>query len=215
LRVCSQIRTLNALLDSGAVSKLPTPFHCLLIDFLGALAYYAPKLYREYSDKLGELVDRDPSLLWNFNNSIYPTATVNFGPSTVCYDHLDFGNRAAGWCDITAAGPYDYKKGGHLILFDIDKIIEFPPGSHILIPSAVMRHGNTPIQPHERRMGFTQYAASALFRWVDNGFQKAEDVRGELKERLDADAPTRFEQQLGLYSKLEELSGDRIRVFGK
>ena len=179
------------------------------------MAYYAPKLYREYTDKLGQLVDRDPSLRWNFNNSIYPTATVNFGPQTVCYDHLDFGNKAAGWCDITAAGSYDYKQGGHLVLFDIDKIIEFPPGSHILIPSAVMRHGNTPIQPHERRMGFTQYAAGALFRWVDNGFQRAEDVRGKLKEKLDAEAPTRFEHLLDLYSKLEELADDRIRVFGK
>lgn len=100
-------------------------------------------------------------------------------------------------------------------MFDIDKIIEFPPGSHILIPSAVMRHGNTPIQPHERRMGFTQYAAGALFRWVDNGFQRAEDVRGKLKEKLDAEAPTRFEHLLDLYSKLEELADDRIRVFGK
>ena len=68
-------------------------------------------------------------------------------------------------------GPYDYKKGGHLVLFDIDKIIEFSPGSHILIPSVVMHHhGNTPIQTHEKHMGFTQYAAGALFQLVDNGF---------------------------------------------
>ena len=58
-----------------------------------------------------------------------------------------------------------------IVLFDIDKIIEFPPGSQ----SVVMRHGNTPIQPHKKCMGFTQYAAGALFRWVDNGFQTAED----------------------------------------
>jgi hypothetical protein len=134
------------------------------------LAYYAPKLYQEYADKLGQLVNLDPGLVWNFNNSIYPTATVNFGPQTVCYDHLNFANKAASWCHITATGTYDYKKGGHLVLFDIDKIIEFPPGSHILILSAVMHHGNTPIQPHEKRMGFTQYVAGALFRWVDNKF---------------------------------------------
>ena len=78
-----------------------------------------------------------------------------------------------------------------------------------------MHHGKTPIQSHERRMRFTQYAAGALFQWVNNGFQKAEDVRGELKERLDAEAPMHFKQQLGLYSKLEELLDDRIRVFGK
>jgi hypothetical protein len=151
-------------------------------------------------------------LTWNFNNSIFPTATINFGPQTVCYDHLDVANKAAGWCDITAMGPYDYKKGGHLILFDIDKIIEFPPGSHILIPSAVMRHANTPIQPHERRMGFTQYASGALFRWVDNGFCKSAEVKPELRAKLDAEAPMRFESLLNLYSKLEELEEDRSEV---
>jgi hypothetical protein len=172
-------------------------------------------LYDEYVSKLGSLHARDPSLTWNFNNSIFPAATINFGPQTVCYDHLDPGNKAAGWCDITGMGPYDYKRGGHLILFDIDKIIEFPPGSHILIPSAVMRHANTPIQPHERRVGFTQYAAGGLFRWVDNGFCKSEEVGPELKTKMDAEAPTRFENLLNLYSKLDELEGDRARVFGK
>lgn len=174
------------------------------------MAYYAPKLYWEYTDKLGQLIDHDPSLHWNFNNSIYPTVMVNFGPQTVCYDHLDFGNKVAGWCNITAAGSYDYKQGGHLILFDIDKIIEFPPGSHILILSAVMCHSNTPIQPHERHMGFTQYAAGTLFQWVDNGFQRVEDVQGKLKEKLDAEAPMCFEHLLGLYLKLEELVDDHI-----
>jgi hypothetical protein len=113
-------------------------------------------------------------------------------------------------------GSYNHKKGGHLVLFDIDKIIEFPPGSHILIPSAVMRHANTAIQPHEKRMGLTQYAAGVLFRWVDNGFRKAEEVEladPGLKKRLDAEAPKRFEGLLDLYSKLEELAEDRAKVF--
>jgi hypothetical protein len=110
-------------------------------------------------------------------------------------------------------GPYDHKKGGHLVLFDIDKIIEFPPGSHILIPSAVMRHANTAIQPDERRVGLTQYAAGALFRWVDNGFCKSKEVKRAVRARLDAEAPTRFENLLDLYSKLEELEDDRARVF--
>jgi hypothetical protein len=107
-----------------------------------------------------------PSLTWNFNNNIFPAATIDSGPQTVCYDHLDPGNKAAGWCDITSTGPFDYK-GGHLILLDIDKIIDMPYS----------------IQPHERRVGFTQYAAGGLFRWVDNGFCKSEEVGPELRAR--------------------------------
>jgi hypothetical protein len=99
-------------------------------------------------------------------------------------------------------------------LFDIDRIIEFPPGSHILIPLAVMRHANTAIQPHEKRMGFTQYAAGALFRWVDNGFCKSEEVKPELRAKMDAEAPMCFENLLNLYSMLEELENNCARVFG-
>jgi hypothetical protein len=115
-------------------------------------------------------------------------------------------NKAAGWCDITAMGSYDYKQGGHLILFNINKIIEFPPGSHILIPLAVMWHANTPIKLHEKCMGFTQYATGALFQWVNQGFGKLSEVKAS------AEAPTCFENLLNLYLKLEELEDDCSRV---
>jgi hypothetical protein len=123
-------------------------------------------------------------------------------------------NKATGWCDITMMGQYNHKKGGHLILFDIDKITEFSPGSHILIPSAVMQHTNTAIQPHEKHMGFTQYAAGELFRWVDSGLCKLEEVRPEVKARMAVEAPARFKNLLNLYSKLEELEGDHTMVHG-
>jgi hypothetical protein len=112
-------------------------------------------------------------------------------------------------------GPYDYKKGGHLILFNIDKIIKFPPSSHILIPSAIMRHANPPIQPHKQWVGFMQYVVGGLFQWVDNGFCKSEEVGPELKAKMDAEAPTHFENLLNLYSKLDELEADHVGIFGK
>jgi len=64
-------------------------------------------------------------------------------------------------------------------------------------------------------VGFTQYAAGGLFRWVDNGFCKSEEVGPELKAKMDAEAPTRFENLLNLYSKLDELEADRVGIFGK
>ncbi|KZP27108.1 hypothetical protein FIBSPDRAFT_909018 [Athelia psychrophila] len=183
-----------------------------------AFAFYAPKLYGEYCDVLGELFRNDPALSWNFSNSIFPAATINFGPHTVRFDHLDSANSAAGWCDIVAMGDYDFHKGGHLVLFDIKMVIAFPPGSHILIPSATMRHGNTPVQPHETRLGFTQYAAGGLFRWVENGCQTMKDAARwdpDLRARLDQEAPGRFEKLLHLYSKLDNVVSDRQTVFSK
>jgi hypothetical protein len=64
--------------------------------------------------------------------------TFNFGPQTVTFDHRDSGNLAFGWCAITAFGNFDPTCGGHLVLWDMKLVIEFPPGSTILIPSAMM-----------------------------------------------------------------------------
>ncbi|KAI0665364.1 hypothetical protein C8Q78DRAFT_995596 [Trametes maxima] len=70
-------------------------------------------------------------------------------------------------------------------------VVEFPPGSSILLMSAVVLHANTPIQDGETRMSFTQYCAGGLLRWVDSGFR----TQGELAEqspqaKMDFDAMT-------------------------
>ncbi|KAF8074793.1 hypothetical protein FPV67DRAFT_1408989, partial [Lyophyllum atratum] len=67
---------------------------------------------------------------------------------------------------VTALGDYDPTRGGHLILYSLKLIIEFPPGSMAIIPSGAVEHGNTPVGPNETCLSFTQYAAGGLFRWV-------------------------------------------------
>lgn len=172
-------------------------------------------MYAHYQEKLGSLVAEDPTLHWYFLNSIFPATTVNFGPDSICWDHLDTGNYAAGWCAIWGMGPYDCTKGGHLILFDIKKIVRFPPGSLILIPSALMRHGNTPIQAGDQRLSLTQYAAGGLFRWVANGFCKAVEADSEVRGKVDRESDMRYENLLSLYSKFDQLSSDRAAVFSQ
>lgn len=103
--------------------------------------------------------------------------TFNLGPKTVILDHTDKGNTAYGLSAITALGQYDPKLGGHLILFNLNLVISFPPGSTILIPSGVFRHGNTPIEGQNAcRMSLTRYCAGGLFRWVQYGFRAAKDL---------------------------------------
>jgi hypothetical protein len=74
------------------------------------------------------------------------------------------------------------------VLWDSRLVIEFPPGSTILISSAVLTHSNVPVASHESRYSFTQYCAGGLFRWVDNGFQTASKYQQALN----------LEQQIGL-----------------
>ncbi|KAJ8581000.1 hypothetical protein M405DRAFT_691805, partial [Rhizopogon salebrosus TDB-379] len=83
-------------------------------------------------------------------------------PQTVTYEHTDSGNFAGRVCSITALGEYNAVTGGDQILFDLALIIQFPPGSTILIPSAILRKGNMPISVGETHLSFTQYFAGGL-----------------------------------------------------
>lgn len=144
------------------------------------MATWAPKLYCYYCEKLGALHSHDPSLKRNFPDSIYSAASFNLGPKTVCYKHKDHANLPFGFCSITSFGNFDPSKGGHLILWECHLVIEFPPGATILLPSATVAHGNVSISDDESRFSFAQYTAGALFRWVENGFQRQEDYRDSL-----------------------------------
>lgn len=90
----------------------------------------------------------------------------NLGPQVVSAPHLDCANLPFGFCAVTAFSDYDPKKGGHFIMWDCKLV-----SATLLIPSAIITHSNVLVAAHEKRYSFTQYAAGALFRWVDNGFR--------------------------------------------
>jgi len=98
-----------------------------------------------YKEKLGLLMEHDPNLRKPFK-SIFPAATYNLGSRTVCAPHLDFTNLPFELSVIIAMGDYDPKMMRHLILWECGLIVEFPPGSTVLIPSAIITHSNSPIQ---------------------------------------------------------------------
>jgi len=103
-------------------------------------------------------------------------------------------NLSFGWCSIVALGNFNPKPGGHFVLPDLRIIIEFPPGSNILIPSALLTHCNIPTSKAETRVSFTQFAAGELFRFVDCGLRTETNVK-------NAD-PTK-------YAQLQELKKTR------
>jgi hypothetical protein len=113
--------------------------------------------------------------------------------------HKDQGNLPFGLCAVTPFGSFDPDKGGHIILWELKLIIRFPPGSTVLIPSAIITHGNLPIQHNEERSSFTQYAAGSLFRWVDNGFQTQVDRFGSGAE--GAAAVRKHDAEAGYWEK--------------
>ncbi|KAJ7826485.1 hypothetical protein B0H14DRAFT_2368147, partial [Mycena olivaceomarginata] len=126
-------------------------------------AMWAPMLFAFYQAQMALLAAWNCALRWNFVDSVFSACTFNFGPRVICASHLDFANLSWGWCAVTALGDFDPNLGGHLILWDLRLVIRFPPGSTILLPSAIVRHSNVPIQAHERRSSFAQYTAAGLF----------------------------------------------------
>jgi hypothetical protein len=159
---------------------------------------------------LEPLYAKMPQLRRNFINSVFPTAAFNFGPNVWTFKHRDRLNCPFGWCAIQALGRFDPKLGGHLVLWELKKAIEFPPGALILIPSATLTHSNVPVQPGDRRLSFTQYCPGGLFRYVDNGFRTEAQLALEdpAAYSLMVEAKkTRWEEGLGLFSTLDSLLG--------
>ncbi len=162
-----------------------------------------PNVHKYYDETLDALLEADPTLRRNFVKNVFAAATFNLGPQACTRVHLDHLNLAFGLCAITALGNFDYKKGGHLILWDLRLIIEFPPGATILIPSAILRHSNVSIRRGETRYSLTQYSAGALFRWVRCGFRTA---KVHLAEGNDMNADyDEWQNGYQLYSELSEL----------
>ncbi|KAI0040235.1 hypothetical protein FA95DRAFT_1503145, partial [Auriscalpium vulgare] len=176
-----------------------------------------PRLYTHLEDVLSDVRVHDPSLQPPFGNSVFPAVTFNFGPQALTIPHRDWQNVPYGWCAVTALGDFDPTRGGHLILWELKLVIEFPPGSTILLPSAVITHSNAPIQEGETRQSFTQWCAGALVRWWAYGFRTEEGLGREdpkRKAELDAIRDARWSSCIGLFSTLSDLKED-IRTFGK
>lgn len=169
---------------------------------------FAPRLHGYYSTTLNALCAKHPTLTPNFSNNVFGTATFNLGPRTVSYAHVDQKNLPWGWCTITAAGEFDPVCSGHLILWDLEMFIEFPPGATVLIPSALLCHSNTTIAPHERRYSFTQYTAGGIVRWMESGFQPVSKLPRKRAKEVYAEGLARWErgvQMLSLWSEFAEV----------
>lgn len=198
-------------------SVLNHVFFIQLSSFINSVfASWAPILFAHYVEYMQKLQNWNPHLLRPFLNSVFAAVTVNFGPQTICFDHRDAANLPYGLCAITAVGRYNWKKGGHLVLRDLKLVIEFPPGMTILIPSAVLRHGNTRIANGETRYSIAQYTAGGLFRWVDHGFMLDEEYFKTLKtpwakEEEVKRRQSRWRRGLAMFSTLAQLR----KLYGK
>ncbi|KAJ2920416.1 hypothetical protein H1R20_g16678, partial [Candolleomyces eurysporus] len=173
----------------------------------------APKLFRFYGTEIGKLFKSQPELQHNFTNSIFPAVSFNCGPVSISLPHRDYNNLSFGLCALTAFGNFDYTQGGHLALHELKLVFEFPSGTTFQIPSAAIKHSNTPIQDGEERYSMAQYAAGGLFRWVAYGNKTAATLQStnagrRLKESVDMADGERWRDGLAMYSTTDSFLSD-------
>jgi hypothetical protein len=165
----------------------------------------APRLYEKYRTTFNQLFEAKTHLVKNFAKSVFTAAGINFGPGVATYPHRDSLNLPFGWCAIHALGRFDHRRGGHLVLYDLRLIIEFPSGTLIFIPSATITHGNTSVQDGKTRVSFTQFTPGGIFRYVENGFRTEGEFKAEDKDGYEAmmmKKKTRWMEGLNLLSTL-------------
>lgn len=151
----------------------------------------------------------DPKLRANFKNSVFAALAINFSNKVDSNGHTDDGNRPDGLCAITPSGKFDHRRSGHLVLWELKLVIEFPRGSTTFILSAIVTHATLPIQQGETHHSMTQYTGGGLFRWIYNGYRSDKDwYAGATKEQLvqrEQDRAERWAKGLLLFPTLDSV----------
>ncbi|KAJ3865614.1 MAG: hypothetical protein NXY57DRAFT_907508, partial [Lentinula lateritia] len=178
-----------------------------------AFSLWFPKAYGEFYQRNIQLKEKIPNFHGNIKGSVYSCCTANCGPNTWTHIHRDTMNSPGPCCAVTSGGPYDPEKGGQLIVWDLKLIFDFPPGSTILLPSALFRHSNIPVQKGDKRVSFTQYTAGGIHRWLEYGGRTEERFELEDPEgycRMLKERPERWRKVLDQFSTIEELKAGNI-----
>jgi hypothetical protein len=172
-----------------------------------------PKIYQYVAQQTDLVIDHYNALGGRlsraFPKSAWPAATFNFAPRVVTAPHKDRANAPAIPCSITPSGSFNSELGGHLVLYELGLVIEFPAGSNILICSGSITHYNLPIADSESRASFTQYFAGGLARHVAYGYKVEKDLKMEDRRAFADAADARWLHALQRFSTEDTLEKDR------
>lgn len=157
---------------------------------------------RDSDAMLDEICKRDPKgRLRRLRGSAFAAATFNVGERSWTKPHRDLMNLACWFCSVTALGRYDYTKEGHLILWELMMVIQFPPGSTIFLPSALLTHSNLPVT-NGSRTSFVQYSAAGLYRYARYGYKTLSVMEPEEVEKRLEDQRAEIVGGLNFFQKV-------------
>ncbi|KAK7022082.1 hypothetical protein R3P38DRAFT_2532923, partial [Favolaschia claudopus] len=172
----------------------------------GLLEAYCPTAFEALEDQKAQLLSYDPDAVYPCETSVFSAITLELGgPHRILspfgpHGHFD----PSTWCIITSLGIYDFRLGGHIILWDIGWVLQFPPGASILLPPGLVRYSFVKVRPHESRYLLIQFAGSGIRRFFENGERKDEEFAAEATrdEFVEREAKRR-ESHLGALASFE------------
>lgn len=157
---------------------------------------------RDSDAVLDEICRRDSKgRLHRLKGSAFAASTFNVGERCWTKPHRDLMNLACWFCSVTALGKYDFTKEGHLILWELRMVIQFPPGSTIFLPSALLTHSNLPVIAGSRT-SFVQYSAAGLYRYAKYGYKTLSAMETEEAEKRLEDQRAEIVDGLKFFQKV-------------
>jgi hypothetical protein len=120
----------------------------------------------------------DPHLF----TSPFTTTTLNLGPRTVTSPHRDAGNVQSGLCAIFILGNHKAIHGGHLVLEEAKAVMELEAGDMAILPSALITHWNTRLDPGTTRRSIVFWTCGQSIRYYAMGERLMNSLEEEEKE---------------------------------
>ncbi|KAK7001860.1 hypothetical protein R3P38DRAFT_2381067, partial [Favolaschia claudopus] len=133
---------------------------------------FCPAAYDTLNEDKEDMLRHNPNAYYPNEASVFPAATMELGgPHFNIHDHRgDLRDmEPAGWNILTALGKYSAFRGGHVIFWELGLVIQFPPGSSILLPAGLIHYSFVKVDDHETRFSMLQWAGAGVRRFLDNG----------------------------------------------
>lgn len=161
-----------------------------------------PKLYALYNATMNFLSDQCPELKRHWG--VFASLTINLGGQTATTKHRDHLNFGFGECVVIPFGEYDHEESARLCvrLGDEDYEFELPEGVPMFLPSALLTHWNTRVQPKDRRGSLVLWMPGALIRWFRLGGRNLKDMTKQEQDEWRAGVKARVAEWLKLYTQV-------------
>lgn len=172
---------------------------------------WMPKVLEECDALAAALSSWQPDMLPAYPGLPLFAESANTGDQAVAPDHYDMFNAIDKFCFVIPTGSYNPTTHGLIVLHKLKVAIEAAPGDVVFFPSALIRHGNTPIAHSAIRRSWTLFTAGALYRWWDAGFRTLSSMSTSEKKRFKEHAQVKLQERMSQHMTLDQLRAYRAK----